>query len=102
MLTVEEWAGIRRLHFVERLSKRAIARRLGITTHAVSDHGRRDATLPARSATCCIDTSADPWTVVEKARSLLSMKQPVNPRAVARLAGGTPRVQDALLYSLTR
>ncbi len=30
MLTVEEWAGIRRLHFVEKLSKRAIARRLGV------------------------------------------------------------------------
>jgi transposase len=30
MLTVETWAEIRRLHFVEKLSKRAIARRLGI------------------------------------------------------------------------
>ena len=30
MLTVEEWAEIRRLHFVEKLSKRAIARRLGV------------------------------------------------------------------------
>jgi transposase len=30
MLTVETWAEIRRLHIVEKLSKRAIARRLGI------------------------------------------------------------------------
>jgi transposase len=30
MLTVEAWAEIRRLHFVEKLSKRAIARRLGL------------------------------------------------------------------------
>ena len=30
MLTVETWAEIRRLHIVEKLSKRAIARRLGL------------------------------------------------------------------------
>jgi transposase len=30
MLTVETWAEIRRLHYVEKLSKRAIARRLGL------------------------------------------------------------------------
>ena len=30
MLTVETWAEIRRLHIVEKLPKRAIARRLGL------------------------------------------------------------------------
>ena len=36
MLTVEVWAEIRRLHFVEKLSKRAIARRLGIHRASVT------------------------------------------------------------------
>jgi IS30 family transposase len=36
MITVEDWAEIRRLHKVEKLSKRAIARRLGIHRDTVS------------------------------------------------------------------
>src|SRR5215475_13169317 len=36
MLTVETWAEIRRLHVVERLSKRAIARRLGVHRNTVT------------------------------------------------------------------
>ena len=36
MITVEDWAEIRRLHKVEKLSKRAIARRLGIHRNTVS------------------------------------------------------------------
>ena len=46
MISVEEWAEIRRLHKVEKLSKRAIARRLGIHRDTVtraleSDEPRR-------------------------------------------------------------
>jgi transposase len=36
MITVEDWAEIRRLHKVEKLKKRAIARRLGIHRNTVS------------------------------------------------------------------
>ena len=36
MLTVEAWAEIRRLHFVEQLSHRAIARRLGVHRNTVT------------------------------------------------------------------
>jgi len=36
MLTVETWAEIRRLHIVEKLSKRAIATRLGVHRHTVT------------------------------------------------------------------
>ena len=36
MITVEDWAEIRRLHKVEKLSKRAIARRLGIHRDTVT------------------------------------------------------------------
>lgn len=36
MITVEDWAEIRRLHKVEKLSKRTIARRLGIHRDTVT------------------------------------------------------------------
>ena len=36
MITVAEWAEIRRLHRVEKLSKRAIVRRLGIHRDTVT------------------------------------------------------------------
>ncbi len=36
MITVEDWAEIGRLHKIEKLSKRAIARRLGIDRQTVS------------------------------------------------------------------
>jgi hypothetical protein len=36
MLTVQEWAEIRRLSVVEKLSKRAIARRLGVHRNTVT------------------------------------------------------------------
>ena len=36
MISVEHWAEIRRLHKVENLSKRAIARRLGIHRNTVT------------------------------------------------------------------
>lgn len=36
MIAVEDWAEIRRLHKVEKLSKRAIGRRLGIHRDTVS------------------------------------------------------------------
>lgn len=43
MITVEDWAEIRRLRKVEKLSERAIARRLGIhrDTHPGNHSGRR-------------------------------------------------------------
>jgi hypothetical protein len=42
VLTVEDWAEIRRLHFAERLGKQTIAKRLGVARNTVKDAIKRN------------------------------------------------------------